>query len=440
MPIIAKNVADLSTKKVDSYSKKIVIENTDLLMLVSNGTVYNINAQDLLDYIKVHPDISNLYITKEELSQELYQKLDKTQKGTANGVASLDENGKVPSSQLDLTSKIDKTEKGAINGVATLNQNGKVPVGQLDLNSITTDIDNIEKIITDNKPIWEDKYTKNEVDNKFSNIPKATQNKDGLLSKEDKTNYDDANEKKHSHGNKSVLDKITQTMLDYLSSAYAHISDAVKHITPAERTLWNTVTNKVDKVSGKQLSTNDYTTAEKDKLDKIAAGAEINVQSDWDVTDTAADSYIKNKPTIPTVPGTIKNPYALKANGKTYDGSAAIDMGTMGVAYGGTGATTAANARTNLGLGSASTQGVANNLTTAAAGSVLDARQGKVLNDNKINKTEKGAANGIATLGSDGKVPSNQIGIDVSGIPNIIFATQEPTTIPNNTIVMVYEE
>lgn len=157
--------------------------------------------------------------------------------------------------------------------------------------------DDIRQSIDRGKPIWEDKYTRNEVDYKFSTIPKATKETDGLLSKEDKINYDDANAKKHSHDNKSVLDKITQTMLDYLSSAYAHISDAVKHITPAERTLLNTVANKVDKIPGKQLSTNDYTTAEKDKLDKIAAGAEINVQADWYVTDTAADSYIKNKPT-----------------------------------------------------------------------------------------------------------------------------------------------
>ena len=59
------------------------------------------------------------------------------------------------------------------------------------------------------------------------------------------------------------------------------------------------VSNKVDKVSGKGLSTNDYTTAEKNKLAGIATGAEVNVQSDWSVTDTASDAYIKNKPTIP---------------------------------------------------------------------------------------------------------------------------------------------
>lgn len=34
--------------------------------------------------------------------------------------------------------------------------------------------------------------------------------------------------------------------------------------------------DKVDKVTGKGLSTNDYTTAEKNKLNGIAAGAQVN--------------------------------------------------------------------------------------------------------------------------------------------------------------------
>lgn len=180
-------------------------------------------------------------------------------------------------------------------------------------------------------------------------IPKATHSVDGLLSKEDKINYDDANSKKHTHNNKGILDKITQSLLDNWSSAYTHISDTikhisseertnwadaynkrhihdnksvldgitsslisawnnaaehisdtVKHITNAERTLWNTVANKVDKIDGKGLSTNDYTTAEKEKLQAIADGAEVNVQPDWNVTDSTSDSFIKNKPAIPT--------------------------------------------------------------------------------------------------------------------------------------------
>lgn len=124
----------------------------------------------------------------------------------------------------------------------------------------------VENTVNSNKNNWNDKYTKNEIDNKFSTlennidwkesvatfadiaktypnpedgwtvnvkdtdytyrysgskwvaisanaIPKATQSVDGLLSKEDKTNYDDANSKKHIHNNKTILDKIVSDPL-----------------------------------------------------------------------------------------------------------------------------------------------------------------------------------------------------------------------------------
>lgn len=58
--------------------------------------------------------------------------------------------------------------------------------------------------------------------------------------------------------------------------------------------------DKVDKVQGKGLSEEDYTSTEKSKLSGIAAGAEVNVQSDWSQTNTDADDFIKNKPTLGT--------------------------------------------------------------------------------------------------------------------------------------------
>lgn len=57
-----------------------------------------------------------------------------------------------------------------------------------------------------------------------------------------------------------------------------------------------TLNNKVDKEAGKGLSSNDFTNALKDKLDGIATGAEVNVQSDWSQSDNTADDFIKNKP------------------------------------------------------------------------------------------------------------------------------------------------
>lgn len=63
--------------------------------------------------------------------------------------------------------------------------------------------------------------------------------------------------------------------------------------------------DKVDKLAGRGLSTNDYTTDEKDKLAGIDTGAQVNVQSDWNESGDTKDSYIQNKPTIPTVPTNV---------------------------------------------------------------------------------------------------------------------------------------
>lgn len=52
---------------------------------------------------------------------------------------------------------------------------------------------------------------------------------------------------------------------------------------------------------------NNFTTQEKDKLNGIESGAEVNVQSNWDETDTSSDSFIQNKPTIPTATSQLNN-------------------------------------------------------------------------------------------------------------------------------------
>jgi len=57
-------------------------------------------------------------------------------------------------------------------------------------------------------------------------------------------------------------------------------------------------TTKVDKVTGKELSSNDYTDAEVVKLAGIESGAEVNVQPDWNQADNTQDDFIQNKPTL----------------------------------------------------------------------------------------------------------------------------------------------
>lgn len=69
---------------------------------------------------------------------------------------------------------------------------------------------------------------------------------------------------------------------------------------------------------------------DKAKLNGIAGGANVNVQSDWNQTDTSTDDFIKNKPTIPTQLSDLS--------------------GTLPISRGGTGATTSAKALKNLGI------------------------------------------------------------------------------------------
>lgn len=98
-------------------------------------------------------------------------------------------------------------------------------------------------------------------------------NVDIHVTTDDKAAWNDSNSKKHSHSNKSVLDGITSALITAWNNAVEHINDTVKHITNDERILWNTVSNKVDKIKGKDLSSNDFTNTLKTKLDNIEDGA-----------------------------------------------------------------------------------------------------------------------------------------------------------------------
>lgn len=61
------------------------------------------------------------------------------------------------------------------------------------------------------------------------------------------------------------------------------------------------------------------TSAEKTKLAGIEAGAEVNVQSDWNQSDNTADDFIKNKPTIPTKIDDLEDVFVDDSRLEDYD-------------------------------------------------------------------------------------------------------------------------
>ena len=76
--------------------------------------------------------------------------------------------------------------------------------------------------------------------------------------------------------------------------------DAYIKNKPSIPTATSDLTNDSNFVSDSDYvhTDNNYTSAEKSKLSGIESGAEVNVQSNWNETDSTADAYIANKPDI----------------------------------------------------------------------------------------------------------------------------------------------
>ena len=105
-----------------------------------------------------------------------------------------------------------------------------------------------------------------------------------------------------------------------------HTSNTGIHISASDRSAINSVANKVDKVSGKGLSTNDYTTAEKNKLSGIAEGANktivdaaLSASSTNPLQNKAINAALGTKAALnsPTFTGTPKAPTAATGTNNT---------------------------------------------------------------------------------------------------------------------------
>lgn len=197
--------------------------------------------------------------------------------------------------------------------------------------------------------------------------------------------------------------KNNKSLIDNITTSKVNVSDIIDNLTSTATNkplsanqgkilkdlidmLTASVDNKVDKVSGKGLSTNDYTTAEKNKLNGIASGAEVNTQSDWNITDSASDAYIKNKPTIPTKTSQLVNDSGFTDNYTHPDiDTTAKSNGLYKIATDENGHVTEASSVskediTALGIPEADTwRGIQNNLTSDSTEDSLSAAQGKLL-------------------------------------------------------------
>ena len=169
-------------------------------------------------------------------------------------------------------------------------------------------------------------------------------------------------------------------------------SDANKPVSTATQTALD---NKVDKVDGKGLSANDYTTAEKTKLAGLANSATANTITMNGATNASPSFY------APTTAGTSGQ--ALVSAGSGAPTWQTLDTGVTSV-NGSTGAVTL-NAD---GIDDTSTT---NKFATSAQLTQIETNKTDIssLGTSKMDASLKGAANGVAELDSSGLVPASQL-------------------------------
>lgn len=107
--------------KIPVYSELDSVNENDLLLIDGPRGTNNVTVKQLAE----SP------VLAEGVNGNLPDYIKSTEKGIANGVATLDGNGKVKESQLPPLDYIPNSEKGTQNGVATLNEEGHVPSHQL---------------------------------------------------------------------------------------------------------------------------------------------------------------------------------------------------------------------------------------------------------------------------------------------------------------------
>ena len=367
---------EIKKVKIKDLPQTTSINDEDIFIESDSLETYKVTASDVAKYISTNENLTGKYIAKTAIgATNGIAPLNSNKKingtyityGTTSNTAYEGSNGKTLETNLDNhildesnPHKVTKTQVGLAN---VENKSSATIRGEITKSNVTT-------------ALGYTPYTPNEVDNKFSAletnidwkeavatyndiattypnpvdgwtvnvkdtdytyryngtswvaisanaIPKATNSVDGLLSKEDHTNYEDANSKKHTHSNKSVIDGITSTLVSNWNSAKTH-ADSTHARTDATK-VEKSSTNGNIKINGTETTvythpsgTNPHGTTKSDVgLGNVGNFKAVSTVASQGLTDTEksnaranigagtssfSGSYndLTNKPTIPS--------------------------------------------------------------------------------------------------------------------------------------------
>lgn len=247
----------------------------------------------------------------------------------------------------------------------------------------------------------------------------ATTSAAGLMSATDKSKLDGI----EAGANKTIVDSaLSSTSTNpvqnkVVNAAISNLNTLVGDTSVANQ-ISTAIANKVDAVSGKGLSTNDYTTDEKAKLSGIATGAEVNqnaftnvvVGSTTIAASTKTDTLtIEAGNNITITPDVTSDKITIAANDTIYSNATASVPGLMSAADKAKldGITTGATKVTvDSALSSTSTNPVQNKVVNAAISNlstlVGDTAVSTQITNAIANKADSGHTHATATVGAAG--------------------------------------
>ncbi|MBN1054555.1 hypothetical protein DVW05_04235 [Clostridium botulinum] len=212
-------------------------ENINMYKISNNVEIQKLKEKDIdlqnkkSDLSYVNSELNKRYTKDQTFTQEEVLQKIKDVIGTApEALDTLQEIAKALNNDADfagtmtkqLTTKVDKAQgKQLTDENYTLAEKNKLTKVENEANKYIHPANHSADIIVDNP------------NKRFTNDAEKSKNLESY-------------NKKHEHSNKTTLDKITDNLINKWSDANTHINDATRHITSAERNLWNTVSKKSD--------------------------------------------------------------------------------------------------------------------------------------------------------------------------------------------------
>jgi hypothetical protein len=200
--------------------------------------------------------------------------------------------------------------------------------------------------------------------------------------------------------------------------SYLVSGDLSAYLPKSDTTLY------VRKVTGYQLSQNNFTAAEKSKLSGIASGAEVNVNADWNAVN--GDAEILNKPTLGTASALNVATTGNAATGEVVKGNdTRLSDARTPTAHN----HTASNITDFDAAVAANSAVAANTAKVTNATHTGDVTGSTTLTYNNVlpaNKGGAGSVNGILTANGSGTVSA----ATTTGSGNVVLATNPTLTTP----------